>query len=131
MKHLLFSVALLAAAGCGKKDDKAAPPAGDKKVAEASKPAEAPKPEAPAIKIPGGIPECDAVLATHKKFQACAKIAEADRVVQDSNVGQLTGIGQAFVDAAPDAKDNMKTGLVSMCKDQDATLQKLIAGAGC
>ncbi len=144
MKRLLLCACVIWALGCKKKDETAAPPAAGSSemkapaagAAPAGSAAAAPamKPAEPAVELPeaGVLPECDAVAATYKKFQGCAKIKEEDRVVQDMNVGQLKGIVDAYKTTTDkDQKEIAKGAAAKQCKDQDDKLKMLLADAGC
>ena len=81
MKHVIIAL-VLAVVGCKKKNNSAPPPPGSGATAPAGSAApETKPPETPAAKPApfeaSGIAECDAVLETYKKFQACAKIKDA------------------------------------------------------
>ncbi|MDB4959772.1 MAG: hypothetical protein JWO36_7341 [Myxococcales bacterium] len=132
MTKLLSCIVIvgIAFAGCKKKSEDAAPAGTTEAKPAETKPAE-PKPAeaAKSALAPSGIAECDAVIETYKKFQACTKIKDEDRAVQEVNIGGLNEIITASKTASD--KEMGKTAAVANCKDQDAKLKALITTAGC
>jgi hypothetical protein len=130
VRVLVIASMCLSFAACGKKSD--APP----KAEPATKPAEpaAPAPSAASeLAMPAsGIAECDAVPAEYKKFQACAKISDDDRAVQQVNMQSLKDIPAAYTaEKDADKKAMLQKASATQCKDATAKLHELMAKAGC
>ena len=131
---VVLMLALVTFTSCKKKDADAVPsaPASSAPSPAGANPAAAKPAEAAAALPSTGIAECDAVATTYKKFQACSKISEGDRAVQEVNVSQIKDLAAPYQAAKdPTEKENAKIAADHLCKEQDATLQKLISAAGC
>ncbi len=127
MKALLVCIAILAV-GCKNKDEKAA----EVKPTETTRAAEPAAPPAAELSIPGGIAECEALVATYKKVPGCAKISADDKAVDQVSMMQLKDIAKPYLDAkAPEDKDIMKKAAVTQCSDLDGKLKQQLAAGGC
>lgn len=131
MKNLLtFALSLALAVGCSKKSDSNGP-------SPVAKTGEAPAPAAPAPAEEApfgatGIAECDTVLGTYKKFQACSKVKEDDRAINDMSMVGLKDITGLVAGAKnPDDLDVAKTASKTACSDENTRLLEALKAAGC